>query len=398
MNSKKTQILTMNLENSHIQYLDDKKTVFDFIGDKLDENIKSLNLKSFMDEKSIAQDAIDLNIKLMKWRVLPELNLDKIKETKCLLFGAGTLGCQLARCLIGWGIQNITFIDNGKVSYSNTVRQSLYEFEDALNGGKSKAICAADKLKKIFPGINSVGYDLQIPMPGHYVTHKEQEEKTFQAVDILEQLVQSHDAIFLMTDTREARWLPTVLANKFNKICYTIGLGFDSFVIVRHGMSSKVFDPKVNGDRLSCYFCNDIATPVNSIKDRTLDQQCTVTRPGLSFISTAYATELLMAQLHHPLGVACPASEDEKQLQENDFGIIPQHIRGTISGFDVEIYYGKAFEQCIACSNYVLDEYEKNRNDFLIKVINDSTYLHKVTKIEETLKKFQDTDCCIEIN
>lgn len=74
-----------------------------------------------------------------------------------------------------------------------------------------------------------------------------------------------------MTDTREARWLPTVLANKFNKICYTIGLGFDSFVIVRHGMSSKVFDPKVNGDRLSCYFCNDIATPVNSIKDRTLD-------------------------------------------------------------------------------------------------------------------------------
>eukprot|EP00825_Cyclidium_porcatum_P019333 TRINITY_DN2194_c0_g1_i6.p2 TRINITY_DN2194_c0_g1~~TRINITY_DN2194_c0_g1_i6.p2 ORF type:complete len:310 (+),score=63.81 TRINITY_DN2194_c0_g1_i6:188-1117(+) len=44
---KKTQILTMNLENSHIQYLDDKKTVFDFIGDKLDENIKSLNLKKF---------------------------------------------------------------------------------------------------------------------------------------------------------------------------------------------------------------------------------------------------------------------------------------------------------------------------------------------------------------
>lgn len=88
-----------------------------------------------MDEKSIAQDAIDLNIKLMKWRVLPELNLEKIKETKCLLIGAGTLGCQMSRCLIGWGIQNITFVDNGKVSYSNPIRQSLYEYEDTIKGG-----------------------------------------------------------------------------------------------------------------------------------------------------------------------------------------------------------------------------------------------------------------------
>lgn len=110
-------------------------------------------------------------------------------------------------------------------------------------------------------------------------------------------------------------------------------------------MNPKLFNPKEHGERLSCYFCNDIATPINSVKDRTLDQQCTVTRPGLSFISTAYTTELLMAQLHHPLGVACPAAEDVKNLQENDFGIIPQHIRGTISGLDIDIYYGRAFDQ-----------------------------------------------------
>ena len=46
-----------------------------------------------MDEKSLASDAVDLNIKLMKWRVLPTLNLDMLKETKVLLIGAGTLGC-----------------------------------------------------------------------------------------------------------------------------------------------------------------------------------------------------------------------------------------------------------------------------------------------------------------
>lgn len=63
-------------------------------------------------------------------------------------------------------------------------------------------------------------------------------KKLIETVDLLEKLVESHDVLFLMTDNRESRWLPTVLANKYNKICITIGLGFDTFVIVRHGESS----------------------------------------------------------------------------------------------------------------------------------------------------------------
>lgn len=72
-------------------------------------------------------------------------------NAKCLLFGAGTLGCQVARNLIGWGVKNITFIDNSKVSYSNPVRQSLYDYEDTISGGKQKAQAAAEKLRKIYP-------------------------------------------------------------------------------------------------------------------------------------------------------------------------------------------------------------------------------------------------------
>jgi ubiquitin-like modifier-activating enzyme ATG7 len=49
-------------------------------------------------------------------------------------------------------------VDYGNVSYSNPVRQSLYEYEDCLNGGVAKAIAAAEKLKKIFPETNSKGY------------------------------------------------------------------------------------------------------------------------------------------------------------------------------------------------------------------------------------------------
>lgn len=41
----------------------------------------------------MAAKAVDLNIKLMKWRVLPTLDIEKLHTTKCLLIGAGTLGC-----------------------------------------------------------------------------------------------------------------------------------------------------------------------------------------------------------------------------------------------------------------------------------------------------------------
>lgn len=57
--------------------------------------------------------------------------------------------------LQAWGVDVITFVDYGKVSRSNPVRQSLFKYEDALNGGKEKAITAANRLKEISPGIVS---------------------------------------------------------------------------------------------------------------------------------------------------------------------------------------------------------------------------------------------------
>jgi len=59
------------------------------------------------------------------------------------------------------------------------VRQTLYEYEDTIKGGKPKAETAAEKLQKIYPEIRSKGYTVQIPMPGHYVTKQDQVTETF---------------------------------------------------------------------------------------------------------------------------------------------------------------------------------------------------------------------------
>lgn len=58
------------------------------------------DLAPMMDPTKLADQAVDLNLKLMRWRILPSLELDKVASTRCLLLGAGTLGCYVARVLM----------------------------------------------------------------------------------------------------------------------------------------------------------------------------------------------------------------------------------------------------------------------------------------------------------
>ena len=187
------------------------------------------------------------------------LNTQIIKEKKYLLIGSGTLGCHVSRCLLGWGARNITFMDNGKVSYSNPVRQSLYNFNDSTSENY-KAILAPKKLKEIFPLTNSNGFNINIPLPGRTLIDEKSKEDYIKNLTLLEEQIKSHDIIFLLTDSRESRWYPTLIAKAYNKIVITAAIGFDSFLIMRHGN---------NENKLGCYFCTDIVTPNDNSGSRT---------------------------------------------------------------------------------------------------------------------------------
>ncbi|XP_028401486.1 ubiquitin-like modifier-activating enzyme ATG7 [Dendronephthya gigantea] len=367
---------------------------------------RMVDLSSTMDPNKLAESAVDLNLKLMRWRLMPELDLEKIAQTKCLLLGAGTLGCNVARLLLGWGVRTVTFVDNGVISYSNPVRQSLFEFSDSKDGGKGKAETAAAALQRIFPGVNSSWHNLSIPMPGHTIARNEIEEKTAQeTVEKLDSLISEHDVVFLLLDTRESRWLPTVIAATKGKIVINAALGFDTYLVMRHGLkkfteisgsseqssSSNVSCSTIPGHMLGCYFCNDVVAPGDSTKDRSLDQQCTVSRPGMSYIASSMAVELLVSVLQHPMGADAIAdtSAGEHHLSSefsSSLGLVPHQIRGFLSRFHQVLPASLAFDKCTACSEIVLTKYVREGFPFLLRAFNIPKYLEDLTGLTKLME------------
>ncbi|KAM3586202.1 Autophagy protein 7 [Umbelopsis sp. WA50703] len=352
------------------------------------------DLAPMMDPKKLADTAVDLNLKLMRWRLLPELELEKIQNTKCLLLGAGTLGCYVARSLLGWGIRKITFVDYGKVSFSNPVRQPLFEFEDCLNGGAPKAVAAAASLRRIYPGVDATGIELSIPMPGHPITN---DNKTARDVDHLTELIASHDVIYLLMDSRESRWLPTLLGAKMRKLVINAALGFDTYLVMRHGVpggpSASVNDDKA-AIQLGCYYCNDIVAPADSLTDRTLDQQCTVTRPGLSAIASALAVELMVSVLHHKDGIYAQADAGAEphipSTESSPLGLVPHQIRGFLTHFNNMLITGRSYDRCTACSEKVIQKYVEDGFVFLKNAFNDPEYLEEVTGLAQMKRESEE--------
>jgi len=312
--------------------------------------------------------------------------VERLSATQCLLIGAGTLGCAVARTLLAWGMRHITLVDSGSVAFSNPVRQSLFDFEDCLSGGRPKAVAAAEKLQRIFPGAVTRGVVLRVPMPGHAVLPQEEAAVSAEVAQ-LDALIAEADVCFILTDTRESRWLPTLQCVHHDKLAINAALGFDSFLVMRHGFGVGSDASGASARSMGCYFCGDVralatraaaarqpgffvrqngalclhaaltraqqvVAPLDSTVNRTLDQQCTVSRPGLAPVAAALAVELAVSVLHHPEGARAAAGSSSGTL-----GAVPHQIRGNLSAFEQRVYEAPAFRQCTACSPAVVGQY-----------------------------------------
>ena len=251
-------------------------------------------------------------------------------------------------------------------------------------------------------------------MPGHPVSDADREE-VLSDVRALERLVDAHDVVFLLTDTRESRWLPTLMCAAKDKLLINAALGFDSYLVMRHGAGvADEGEGRFDGDdgaedgvetssapstRLGCYFCNDVMAPGNSTADRTLDQQCTVTRPGLAPIAGALAVELMVAMRHaerdsrtaegdedsnsNPVATSIPADAKPPPPGESartPLGIVPHQIRGHVAEYRQSLFAAPAFPKCTACSATVVRAFRSADHDaFLTRAFADPTFLEDET-------------------
>lgn len=95
-----------------------------------------------------------------------------------------------------------------------------------------------------------------------------------------------------------------------------------------------------------------------SLTDRTLDQMCTVTRPGLASIAAATAVELLVSLIQHPEGLMAPAPKpntppEDAASQGGILGMVPHQLRGFLAQFRNVPIVGAAYDKCTGCSETV---------------------------------------------
>jgi ubiquitin-like modifier-activating enzyme ATG7 len=135
---------------------------------------------------------------------------------------------------------------------------------------------------------------------------------------------------------------------------------------------------------------------IQSMKDQTLDQQCTVTRPGVAAIASALLVETLTSLLQHPLGKDAPAPQPtsgtvpERDPPNHPLGLVPHQIRGYVSTFQNIVIRGQSYDSCSACSPKILNAYRDDGWDFVKRALLEKDYVAELSGLAEVQRKAEE--------
>jgi len=152
-----------------------------------------------------------------------------------------------------------------------------------------------------------------------------------------------------------------------------VALGFDSFLVSRQSYQDSTS---------ACYFCNDVTAPADSLAFRTLDQQCTVTRPGLAGLAASVAVELTAALTQHQDGFSAASSGYSgagASAAASPLGAVPHQIRGYLADFRLAPAETEPFSKCICCSPPVLEHYAQEGDAFIERITKCSAELEEIS-------------------
>lgn len=179
-----------------------------------------------------------------------------------------------------------------------------------------------------------------------------------------------------------------------SRLTMTVALAFDSFVVMRHSCGTQ------NG--LACYFCNDMASPSDSTAFRTLDQQCTISRPGVAAIASNVAVELIAALSQHPEGFAAPHTTtdcNENSANGSCLGSTPHVVRGRLSDFRLFSLSADRLPNCICCSKGVIRAYKEAPLTFLRNALANPGILEEIsglTAMKEVVERNVEHVLCFD--
>jgi ubiquitin-like modifier-activating enzyme ATG7 len=150
---------------------------------------------------------------------------------------------------------------------------------------------------------------------------------------------------------------------------------------------------------------------MKSLKDATLDQQCTVTRPGIAPIASALLVELLVSILQHPLGARAPAPRpptsnagalptQSSPSSEDEFihplGLVPHQLRGFLSTFSTIQIVGSPYPQCSACSEPILNGYHTGGWTFVKRALSEKGWVEEISGLAEVQRKAEELDAEVD--